>query len=89
MVCNITYYTMSKLLNFRCPDDLAALIQDRCSESGEDRSRVVVDSLRYALGATDLPSDAVVGKSKLLELIGKVTDLERKYQRLSKLISEV
>jgi hypothetical protein len=80
---------MSKLLNFRCPDDLAALIESRCVESGEDRSRVVVDSLRYALGATDLPSDAVVGKSKLLELIGKVTTLEAKVTRLGKLIADV
>jgi hypothetical protein len=80
---------MSKLLNFRCPDDLASLIESRCTESGEDRSRVVVDSLRYALGATDLPSDAVLGKSKLLGLIAKVTALETKVNRLSKLIADV
>jgi hypothetical protein len=69
---------MSNTITFRCPDDLAELIADR-----------VIDSLRYSLGATDLPSDAIVGKSKLLELISKVTDLERKYARLSKLIAEV
>lgn len=80
---------MSKLLNFRCPDDLVTLIESRCIESGEDRSRVVVDSLRYALGATDLPSDAVVGKSKLLELIAKVASLEAKVLRLGKLITDV
>jgi hypothetical protein len=80
---------MSKLLNFRCPDDLVSLIESRCSESGEDRSRVVVDALRYALGATDLPSDAVVGKSKLLELIAKVSQLDAKVARLSKLIADV
>jgi hypothetical protein len=79
---------MSKLLNFRCPDDLAELIETRGAESGVDRSRVVIDALRYALGATDLPSDAVVGKSKLLELIGKVSRLEAKVDRLSRLIAD-
>jgi hypothetical protein len=80
---------VSKLLNFRCPDDLVALIDERVSEMGVDRSRVVIDALRYALGATDLPSDAIVGKSKLLELIGKVSRLEGKVDRLSRLIAEV
>jgi hypothetical protein len=79
---------MSKLLNFRCPDDLTALIESRCNESGEGRSRVIVDGLRYALGLTDLPSDAVVGRSKLLELIGKVDHLEAKLGRLSKIIAD-
>jgi hypothetical protein len=79
---------MSKLLNFRCPDDLAALIDERVAEMGVDKSRVVVDALRYALGATDLPSDAIVGKSKLLELICKVSRLEGKVDRLSRLIAE-
>jgi hypothetical protein len=80
---------MSNTITFRCPDDLAELIADRVATMGVDKSRVVIDSLRYSLGATDLPSDAIVGKSKLLELISKVTDLERKYARLSKLIAEV
>ncbi|MGL4835420.1 MAG: hypothetical protein ACRCXH_13480 [Shewanella sp.] len=75
-------------MNFRCPDDLATVIDQRVAEMGVDKSRVVVDALRYALGATDIPSDAIVGKSKLLELINRVNELDRKYQRLSKLIAE-
>jgi hypothetical protein len=69
---------MAKLFNFRCPDDLMELIEQRASEAGEDKSRIVIDSLRYALNVTDLPSDAIVGRSKILELIARVEKLEKK-----------
>jgi hypothetical protein len=77
----------AKLLNFRCPDDIRELIESRATETGEDKSRIVVDALRYALGLADLPSDAVIGKSKLLEVLSRVDALERKYQRLAGLIA--
>lgn len=72
------FYTVAKLFNFRCPDDLMELIEQRATEAGEDKSRIVIDALRYALNVTDLPSDAVIGKSKLLELIARVEILEKK-----------
>jgi hypothetical protein len=76
----------SQKITFRCPSDLMALLGDRTQESGEDKTRVIVDALRYALGATDLPSDAIVGKSKLLELITRVAEVERKQERLQKML---
>ena len=69
---------MAKLFNFRCPDDLMELIEQRASEAGEDKSRIVIDSLRYALNICDLPSDAIIGKSKLLEMLSRVEALEKK-----------
>ena len=41
------------------------------------------------VGPTDLPSDAVVGKSKLLELITRVAEVERKQDRLQKMVMDV
>lgn len=77
--CNTQSLTvMAKLFNFRCPDDLMELIEQRASEAGEDKSRIVIDSLRYALNITDLPSDAIVGRSKILELLSRVETLEKK-----------
>lgn len=74
---------MAKLFNFRCPDDLMELIEQRASEAGEDKSRIVIDSLRYALNITDLPSDAIIGKSKLLEMLSRVEALEKSRGRQS------
>ena len=51
------------------------MIDDRIQQSGAARTRVIIDALRYSLGVTDLPSDAVVGKSKLLELITRVAEV--------------
>ena len=39
--------------------------------------------------ATDLPSDAIVGKSKLLELMARVAEVERKQDRLQKMVMDV
>ena len=75
-------------ITFRCPSDLLAVIDDRIQQSGEDKTRVIIDALRYALGATDLLSDAVVGKSKLLELMARVTDVELKQNRLQKMVMD-
>jgi hypothetical protein len=69
---------MARLFNFRYPDDLMELIEQRASEAGEDKSRIVIDSLRYALNITDVPSDAIVGRSKILELLSRVETLEKK-----------
>jgi hypothetical protein len=80
---------MAKLFNFRCPDDLMELIEQRASEAGEDKSRIVIDSLRYALNITDLPSDAIIGKSKLLEMLSRVEALEKKQrQTIDRLMSD-
>jgi len=80
---------MAKLFNFRCPDDLMELIEQRASEAGEDKSRIVIDSLRYALNVTDIPSDAIVGKSKIIELIARVDSLEKKQrQTIERLMSD-
>jgi len=80
---------MAKLFNFRCPDDLMELIEQRASEAGEDKSRIVIDSLRYALNITDLPSDAIIGKSKLLEMLSRVEALEKKQrQTIERLMSD-
>ena len=80
---------MAKLFNFRCPDDLMELIEQRASEAGEDKSRIVIDSLRYALNITDLPSDAIVGRSKILELLSRVETLEKKQrQTIDRLMSD-
>ena len=76
-------------ITFRCPRDLLAVIDDRIQQSGEDKTRVIIDALRYALGATDLPSDAVVGKSKLLELIARLSEVERKQDRLQEMVIDV
>jgi hypothetical protein len=78
----------SQKITFRCPGDLLTVIDDRTRESGEDKTRVIIDALRYALGATDLPSDAIVGKSKLLELITRVAEVERKQDRLQKMVMD-
>jgi hypothetical protein len=78
----------SQKITFRCPSDLLAVLDDRIQQSGEDKTRVIIDALRYALGATDLPSDAVVGKSKLLELITRVAEVERKQDRLQKMVMD-
>jgi len=79
----------SQKITFRCPSDLLAVIDDRIQESGEDKTRVIIDALRYSLGVTDLPSDAIVGKSKLLELITRVAEVERKQDRLQKMVMDV
>lgn len=78
----------SQKITFRCPGDLLAVIDSRIQQSGEDKTRVIVDALRYALGATDLPSDVIVGKSKLLELITRVAEVERKQDRLQKMVMD-
>jgi len=65
------------------------LIEQRASEAGEDKSRIVIDSLRYALNVTDIPSDAIVGKSKIIELIARVDSLEKKQrQTIERLMSD-
>jgi hypothetical protein len=65
------------------------LIEQRASEAGEDKSRIVIDSLRYALNITDLPSDAIVGRSKILELLSRVETLEKKQkQTIDRLMSD-
>jgi hypothetical protein len=80
---------MARLFNFRYPDDLMELIEQRASEAGEDKSRIVIDSLRYALNITDLPSDAIVGRSKILELLSRVETLEKKQkQTIDRLMSD-
>lgn len=76
----------SQKITFRCPGDLLAVLDDRIQESGEDKTRVIIDALRYALGVTDLPSDAIVGKSKLLEVLARVAEIERKQDILQKMI---
>ena len=77
-------------ITFRCPsDDLMAVIDDPIHESGEDKTRVIVDALRYLLGVTNLPNDAIVGKSKLLELITRVAEIERKQDRLQKMVMDI
>jgi len=49
----------------------------------------VIDSLRYALNVTDIPSDAIVGKSKIIELIARVDSLEKKQrQTIERLMSD-
>ncbi|PSB14528.1 hypothetical protein C7B65_26305 [Phormidesmis priestleyi ULC007] len=64
------------------------LIEQRASEAGEDKSRIVIDSLRYALNITDLPSDAIVGRSKILELLSRIETLEKKQKAtIEKLMS--
>ena len=73
-------------ITFRCPRDLLTVIDDRIQQSGEDKTRVIIDALRHSLGVTDLPSDAIVGKSKLLELITRVAEVERKQDRLQKMV---
>lgn len=78
----------SQKITFRCPSDLLAVLDDRIQESGEDKTRVIIDALRYALGVTDLPSDAIVGKSKLLELITRVAEVERKYDWIQKMLMD-
>ena len=78
----------SQKVTLRCPSDLLAVIDDRIQQSGVDKTRVIIDALRYALGATDLPSDAIVGKSKLLELIARVSEVERKQDRLQKMLMD-
>ena len=79
----------SQKITFRCPSDLLSVLDDRIQQSGEDKTRVIIDALRYALGSTDLPSDAIVGKSKLLELITRVTEVERKQERFQKMMMDV
>ena len=79
----------ARKITFRCPDDLMGVINNRIQESGEDKTRVIVDGLRYALGVTDLPSDAIVGKSKLLEVLARLTEIERKYDRIQKMLMDV
>ena len=78
----------SQKVTFRCPSDLLAVIDDRIQQSGEGKTRVIIDALRYALEATDLPSDAVIGRSKLLELLARVAEVERKQDRLQKVVMD-
>ena len=78
----------SQKVTLRCPSDLLAVIDDRIQQSGEGKTRVIIDALRYALGATDLPSDAVIGRSKLLELLARVAEVERKQDRLQKVVMD-
>jgi len=72
----------SQKITFRCPSDLLAVIDDRIQQSGEARTRVIIDALRYSLGVTDLPSDAIVGKSK------RVSEVERRQDRLQKMVMD-
>ena len=69
---------MPEMFNFRCPDDVLEAIASRAAESGESKSSVVVAALRYALGLAEYPSDIVVGKSVLQELVQRLTELEGK-----------
>lgn len=73
-------------ITFRCPPDLMAVIEARIQQSGEDKTRVIIDALRYALGVTDLPSDAVVGKSKLLEVLSRLEKIEGDQVRFRELL---
>ena len=78
----------SQKITFRCPSDLLAVIDDRIQQSGVDKTRVIIDSLRYSLGMADLPSDAVIGRSKLLELLARVAEVKRKQDRLQKVVMD-
>ena len=69
---------MPEMFNFRCPDDVLEAIASRAAESGESKSSVVVAALRYAYGLAEYPSDVVIGRSVLQELLQRLTEIEGK-----------
>jgi hypothetical protein len=69
---------MPEMFNFRCPDDVLEVIASRAADSGESKSSVVVAALRYAFGMEEYPSNTVIGKSVLQDLLQRLTELEGK-----------
>lgn len=74
---------MADLFNFRCPDDLRVLIEERSKQTGENRSKIVTDALRYAFGLDATPSDAVVGQHTLTRLEGEIERLKKQLKALN------
>lgn len=66
------------MVGARVPHHWKEQIQDICRESGKSESEVVQEALAQYLGATDVNS--------VQSLTKRVAALERKYQKLVKLV---